>query len=398
MTIVTDLELPFLDTHDPRYQADPTPTYRKAHELGDWIMRIPEGFGILSYQDAAAILRHPGFGVFFSVEAAQSDYLALRTSENILSFRGKEHARLRRLAWPAFRPKEIEHWRPHVVEVINTLVDRVMPAGACDFIEQISEPYPLIVTAPILGIPLEEAERLAPLSHDWIKIFDFPHHPQNVAVIEQAWRDLESGLDGVVKYRRRHLGDDLLSLMIEAEDQGDRLSHDELIMLLVSLFVGALDTTRHQMSLGIGDFLEHPDQWERLRSRPELASGAVEEVMRYSSTIHSIGRVAIEHLEYRDILFPESTVVLIFVRSANRDPTVFADPNSFDIDRRSDHVTFGGGPHFCLGAPLARVELAEGLVALSKRWKRIERAGEPRYLPATGNFGATCLPLVFEGA
>src|SRR5262249_31630885 len=150
------------------------------------------------------------------------------------------------------------------------------------------------------------------------------------------------------------------------EDQGDRLSHDELIMLLVSLFVGALDTTRHQMSLGIGDFLEYPHQWELLRSRPELASGAVEEVMRYSSTIHTIGRVAVEDVVYRDVLFPGGTVVLIFVRSANRDPTVFTEPDSFDIDRRSDHVTFGGGPHFCIGAPLARVELAEGLIVLTK--------------------------------
>jgi cytochrome P450 len=396
MTTATDLDLPFLDTHDAAYQADPTDAYREAFARGWWLVRTPEGFGILSYRDAEAILHHAGFGVFFSFDRSLSPFLHERTRGNILSLRDEHHTRLRRLAWPAFRPRSMDVWRDHMRRVMSRLVDRVQEAGLCDFVADISEPYPVLVTSPILGIPLEEGLRLAPLSHDWIKIFDFPHHRDNVKAIEAAWAQLEASLDEVIAFRRRHPGNDLLTELIRAQDAGDRLTHEELLQLLVALFVGALDTTRHQMSLAVADFLAHPDQWETLRSSPEVLPLAVEEVLRYTSTIHTVGRVPLRDVEYRGVTFPRESVVLIFVRAVNRDPAAFREPDRFDIMRRSEHVSFGGGPHYCIGAPLARVEMAEGLGVLAERWSSVEPAGEPRYLPVTGNLGATSLPIRFR--
>jgi cytochrome P450 len=395
MTLASGLDLPYIDLADPSYQRDPSSWYRELIEQ-TWVVRVPQGFGVLTFDDADQILRHPDVSIYFDFPKEHSPFLNERAQRFILSLSGEEHSRVRRLARVAFTGREIERWRAHIQRTFRDLVDAVDVAGRCDFAQDISDPYPVLVTAPVLGIPVEDSVRLAPYSDDIITIFDAPRQAQNAARIEHAWRELEAALDEVVTTRRRNPGDDLVTKLIRAEDEGERLSHDELVMLLVALFVGGIDTTRHQLTLAMLSFIEEPQQWQLLADDTALVPQAIEETLRYNSTIHTVGRVARTDIEHRGVRFPAGSTIMVFVRSANRDPRRHEGADEFDITRRAEHLSFGAGPHFCVGAALARAELAEAFTALPRRWSHVELDGDPAFLPVTGNYGATSLPIRFH--
>jgi cytochrome P450 len=203
----------------------------------------------------------------------------------------------------------------------------------------------------------------------------------------------------MIAERRTAPRDDLLSDLIAIEEEGDRLSTEEMAMLAEAVLMAGTDTTRNQLACCIALFCDHPEQWALLAEQPELAPRAVEESMRYLGAVRATVRFASEDVVYRDVLFPQGTIVSTSLAGANRDPEVWEDPNDFDITavRPTAHMTFGSGIHFCMGAALARAELQEALPLLAQRMPGLTRNGPIEWKPATfGIWGPSYLPIRFE--
>jgi cytochrome P450 len=216
----------------------------------------------------------------------------------------------------------------------------------------------------------------------------------------RGWAELDAYVDQMVAERRHHLTDDLLSNLIRAEDPtfpGDRLTADELRMTVAGLLLAGTDTTRNQLAASLQVLLDHPDQWAVLRERPELAMPAVEESMRHSPAVCNTVRTVHGDVELGGYTFPNDTYIFVNSFAANRDPDTYQDPVRFDITREGAPavLTFGGGVHYCLGANLARLELAEGLKILARRMPNARRAGPAPWKPMLGMSGPTSLPVEF---
>jgi cytochrome P450 len=226
----------------------------------------------------------------------------------------------------------------------------------------------------------------------------------DLPVIEAAHEGMLGYVGALVEDRRRQgpdRPDDLLTELLAVEEEGDRLSTTELSGLVASLLLAGTDTTRNQLGLMLMELARHPDQWERLVAEPHLVRGAVEETLRFNPAVPATPRFVVEDVTYRDVTIPAGTVLSLSSRSANRDPEVVRCPMALDVaaDRGSWSVTtFGSGPHYCLGAALARAELQEALAVLVRRWRRFELDGEPEMKPVTGLYGPTRLRLRVEPA
>ena len=215
-------------------------------------------------------------------------------------------------------------------------------------------------------------------------------------VLEVKWPN--AYIDGMVTRRRDALTDDLLSDLIRAEVDGDRLTHDELLMLAGGILMAGTDTTRNQLAAAVQVLCDHPDQWALLAEHPELAPNAVEELMRYSPIIFSTMRVAVEDVELAGFTIPAGTLVIANTAAANRDPAVYDEPDRLDITREDPQamLTFGGGIHYCLGTHLARVELVEALTTITRRMPHPRRVGAAPWRPMTGITGPVTLPIEFD--
>lgn len=214
----------------------------------------------------------------------------------------------------------------------------------------------------------------------------------------RAWGELDDYVDDMVARRRHTLTDDLLSDLIRAEHDGDRLNAEELRMLAAAMLLAGTDTTRNQVAASIEVLCEHPDQWELLRDTPDLAMQAVDETMRHSPIASSLLRVVNEDVEFAGVLFPAGTIVLANTAAANRDPAIYDDPNRFDITREGlpPILNFGAGVHYCLGANLARLEIAEALKTVTRRISNPRRTGATSWKPIGGLSGPTSLPITFD--
>src|SRR5687767_6256980 len=216
--------------------------------------------------------------------------------------------------------------------------------------------------------------------------------------IKAAFDELDLYIRSMVERRRSQPADDLLSDLIAAEDAGDKLSLDELVMLCQSVLMAGTDTTRNQLACSVALLADHPDQWKMLAAKPEVAAGAVEETMRHLGAVRGTARIASEDIEYRDVVFPQGALVNTSLATANMDPSVYPDPHAFDITREvtAPHMTFGSGIHYCLGASLARAELQEALPILARRMPNMAVDGVVEWKPPTvGIWGPSRLPLRF---
>lgn len=238
---------------------------------------------------------------------------------------------------------------------------------------------------------------------DWLRDMARAFAPtafDDSATILWAWQQLDAYLDALIERRRRAAGDDLLSELIQAESDGDRLTRREILDLVAVLLVAGTDTTRNQLAAAIQVFSDHPEQWALLRDHPELAPDAVEEVMRYSPASFTCVRLAVEDVDVDGVVIPAGACVVVNTAAANRDPQRYEHPERFDITRRGRAavMTFGGGAHHCLGAHLARVELAEALVQMSTLMPRIRRTGRAPWRPIVGIAGPKTLAIQFDTA
>lgn len=283
--------------------------------------------------------------------------------------------------------------------VINELIDAVAADGTCEFVEQIARPYPIPVICALLGAPPEDWELFSKWAEDIFKVvsFDINLAEEEPAVLT-AWDAFNDYIDAMITARRKELTSDLLSELIRAEDDGDRLDSGEVQMLAFSILLAGTDTTRTQLGASMQALCEHPDQFELLRERPELAMKAVEETMRHSPSMCSTLRSVSEDVTVGEYTFPSGTFILVNTYAANRDPAVYAEPARFDITRTDPPpiLTFGGGAHYCLGANLARRELSEALKILAQRIANPRVAGPVPWRPLLGMSGPTSLQIRFD--
>lgn len=399
MPSVNDLDLPEVDLMGLDRQE--ALTVIAAARAEHWLARSPLGYVLTRYEDAVKMLRdkrfHSALALVREISGVPDAPHLKERRQSILSMEGPAHTRLRRLVAPAFTPASANRLRPVMEEVVTGLVDRVSQNGQCEFVEDICEPYPIPIICQLLGAPKEDWKLFSDWATDIFRIFnqDLAH---DLPAIERASDELETYTRAMVEERRQKPAVDLLSDLIAVEEAGDRLSTSELTMLAEAVLMAGTDTTRNQLACSVAVFAEHPEQWQLLAERPELAPRAVEESMRYLGAVRGTIRFAAEDAEFRDVLFPKGTFVSAALAGANRDPEVWDEPEAFDITapRESAQITFGSGIHFCLGAALARAELQVALPLLAQRMPNLTLDGPVEWKPSTfGIWGPARLPIRF---
>lgn len=363
----------------------------------------PHGPEVLSYHLVRSVLRDPRFqippGLNLLVQGITSGPLWDKVVNSLLCLEGEAHHRLRSLTSKAFTPRAILRLHDAMVDVMNEIVDRVAAAGRCDVVTDIARPYPVPIICALLGAPREDWQRFSLWADDVFKAFSFTVDLREVEpVVMRAWGQLDDYVDDMVARRRHSLTDDLLSDLIRAEDDGDRLNTAELRMLAGGLLLAGTDTTRNQVAASVHVLCEHPEQWDLLKEHPELAMRAVEETTRHSPIACGTLRLVVEDAELGGYLFPAGTMVLVNTAAANRDPAVYHDPDRVDITREGAPpiLTFGGGVHYCLGANLARREIAEALNVLAQRLPNPRTAGPVPWKPMVSLSGPMSLPIEFD--
>jgi len=394
------VNVPFIDTLDPAYDADLHAAHRGARETS-WYARTPLGLMLLRYEDVYWLLRDSRF------REQGSDALELAGirdgplwewfGEIVSNKEGEDHRRLRRLVSQAFTPRRVQRLRPLMREAANEFLDRFEADGACEFVSAFAAPYPVRVISALLGVPHEDFDRFHAWSTDLSLAFGSQIAPQR-ARIEAALCALGDYVDDLLAKRRQRPADDLISGLIAAEEAGDRLTGAELRAMITVLIFGGQDTTQCQLACAMASFLDHPDQFETLAGQPELAARATEEVLRFEPAGSGSPRVALEDVERHGFLIEAGTVVLPSAPAANRDPDAYPDPDRFDVARESPQpmLTLGGGTHYCLGASLARAELEEALPLIAQRLGRLQPGGEARWRVGSLIRGPERLPIQFE--
>lgn len=408
MTIQTALECPnVFEAGLPSIAYDHLTDPEEAHGvLADARAQAPIAIGpygpeLLSYELVRAVLRDNRFvtahAMGLAARGVTSGPLWDRAVNNILGMDGVAHHRLRRLVSKAFSPRAAKRLRTLTVEVITGLVEPFTRVGHCDVVADIAKGFPTQIICALLGAPAEDW----PLFSDWtddIKKFLEAGVADDAPLIEAAWNELDAYLEDLIDRRRSSLTDDLISDLIRAEEDGDRLTHDEMLMLCATLLGAGTDTTRHQLAAAVQTLCAHPAQWAMVARHPELAADAVHELMRYSPIIFGTIREAAEDVELAGVRIPAGTLVLANTASANRDPEAYDDPNRVDVTRANPAaiLNFGGGVHYCLGAHLARLELTEALRVITARMPNARVAGPVPWRAMNGITGPLSVPLEFD--
>ena len=404
MPLATDLQLPVFDYTDPDLRGDRFRDAIQAVAAQHWLATSPPGWLFVLDREAATFFlrtratQFPAMtiaGLFGITEGPLHEAMA----RNIISIEGDDHRRLRNLVNPAFTARAADRIRPAMRDHLAGLWATVADAGRCEFVGAIAKRYPALTIATVVGAPLEDADRL----HEWAtwfqRQFDAAAIFEQRERIEQAIVEFHDYAGALIEARRDDPADDLISTLLTATHEGDRLSEDECLDLVMNVLAGGVDTTQAQLAHGIRLFAEHPDQWRLLAAEPPLVPAAVEEVLRYEPITPFTARVTTEDVEFRGVTVPAGTVVMISTWAGNHDPAAIDDPHTFDItaDRgRAKPMTFGAGIHNCLGANLARAELQEAFAFLAPRMLELELDGEPRFDSILGVYGLDELPVRFR--
>jgi cytochrome P450 len=271
----------------------------------------------------------------------------------------------------AFTPKKVEQLRPAARAIAERLADGIVEAGgACELVTAFAEPLPPEVFARLFGLPVEDRDRMAHWASEIALAFGLSMPPAHVARVEAAAAELRAYSEERIAASRARPGDDLVSRLVAAEVDGQCLIDDEVIAMITGFVFAGAETTRRQLTAAVQLLAEHPGEWERLAAEPDLLAGAVEEILRHRGIVSGLTRRAEEPFDHDDLHLAEGGRLLLSFDAANHDPDRFEDPGSFVLDRPDAHahVTFGWGPHLCVGAGLARIELVEGLRALTARF------------------------------
>jgi sulfite reductase (NADPH) flavoprotein alpha-component len=391
-------DLPYLDMTDPNFSIRSAEV--NAAREKSWCARTNYGLAVLRYDEVHKLMRdarlRQGSYAWPKLNGV-SGVFAGWWERMLLSQEGANHARLRRLANPAFSPKLVISLRPEFAKLANELIDKFVEKGSCEFMADFAEPYATRVICMLLGLSHEKWRELADLAADMGLALGVTFK-QDLDTVDTATTKLFDYVMGLVnELRGQTLGEDFLSMLVRTNLESDEaLSEQELYDMIMLAIFGGIDTTRNQLGLAMDVFMNHPDQWALLGDNPELGKSAVEEVMRMRPTITWVTREAVEDFTYQGLEIKRGTTIHLFGQSAASDPRAYPDP-SFNITlERKPHFGFGGGAHFCLGHFIARGDMTEALAILAHRMRNPRVDGVARFLPDSGNTGPITLPIAFD--
>jgi cytochrome P450 len=395
---------------DPSVRDDPYPFYRQLREDAPRChIEMFDGWALSTHHDVTAVLREPrlssndrhrpNFEQFLEMARMFGFADLVENMTNVLLFLDPpDHTRIRRLAGKAFTPRAVEAMRPHVQEIVDGLLDAADGAGGMDVIEQLAQPLPVTVISEMLGLPESDWPQLTTWTRAMTKLLDPGDDLSIFMPAQDAMREIVEYLAELMAKRRVDPGDDLLSAFLHVEDEGARLTDDEVNTTVMLLFGAGHETTVNLIGNGLFALMRHRDQWVAFCDDPVgRAKGAVEELLRFDSPVQLTARNATCDLELDGLALQQGQQVVTMLGAANRDPEQFPDPDRLDIMRAENrHVAFGGGIHLCLGAPLARLEAQVALTSLATRHPALDLTTEhPRRKETVTLRGLEELPVTW---
>ncbi|HWC69861.1 MAG TPA: cytochrome P450 [Actinomycetota bacterium] len=390
---LTPLELGF-DPGDVGFVADPYPVYERLRAQAPIIYdEATDHWLVTRYDDVNALLRDRRFGRTYLHVATHEemgrpapppalDPFWHLINHGILDMEPPDHTRVRRLASKAFTPRMVESMRRPVQRLTDELVDAVEGTGEFDLLSAIAEPLPVAVIAELLGVPSADRHLLRPWSADICRMYELHPTEDDMRIASRASTEFSDYLRALSRSRRDAPAGDLISELALVVDEGERLTEDELIGTCVLLLNAGHEATVNVTGNGWWALFRNPAALDRLRAEPELVPPAIEELMRWDTPLQLFERWVLEDVEVHGVRVPKGAELGLVFGSANRDPAVFDAPDELRIDRDPNpHLTFGAGIHFCLGAPLARLELQTSFATVLRRLPTLEPADEPRWKP-----------------
>jgi len=399
---------PLFDYYSPEFRADPYAFYRRLRQEDPVHWGLPfepyfdGAWHIATYADVSAMLKDPRLG---KAEAANERMAALPIEAqeylgmlNLALLRADppDHTRLRALVSKAFTPRMVENLRPRIVATATALLDEAEASPEIDLIHQYAFPLSITVITEMLGLTYDDREQLKRWSAALVAAQECKRTPEIYGPASQASAELVAFFHEQIVRQREHPRPGILSDLIAVRDQdGDRLSENELIVTCALLLIAGHDTTVNLIGNGTLALLRDPDQLALLRENPQLISSAVEEFLRYDSSSQMTGRIAREDVEYGGKVIHQGDQINLLMGSANHDPAQFSNPDQLDITRKDNrHIAFGHGIHFCLGAPLARLEAQVAIPLLLQRWPHVRLTdAEPERRQTIGFRGLNHLPV-----
>lgn len=392
---------------DPANRANPYPVYQQLREqTQDGPLHPGTAVSVLAtFADCNAMLRHPQA----SSDRRKSNIIQRQLAKypnltlgkpSFLGLDAPDHTRLRKLASKAFAPKVINAMAGDVQQLVDGLLDDIARRGTFNLVSDFAYPLPVAVICRMLGVPLEDETEFsrasALLGQSLDPVFALTGQAaENIDERIEASRWMWDYFIDLIAARRRNLGDDLLSALIQVEEAGDQLTEDEIISTCTLLLIAGHETTVNLIANASLAMLRDPKQWELLGQNADRAPLVIEETLRYDPPVHMVARVADGDMSIRDFTFPGGEWVLLMLGAAQRDPEIGADLEVFDPDRAEiKHLAFGHGPHFCLGAPLARLEAKLALSSITARFPEARLIGEPTYKPNVTLRGLADLPVM----
>ncbi|HKP44654.1 cytochrome P450 [Mycobacterium sp.] len=393
MTTTAESQTLLLELLDPANRADPYPAYEQIREHGPLQLPDMNLTVFSSYADCDDVLRHPSSASDrLKSTAAQREIAAGAQPRRFgppgfLFLDPPDHTRLRRLVSKAFVPKVVKALESDINALVDSLLDEVAAAGRFEVIADLAYPLPVAVICRLLGVPLEDepkfshASALLAQALDPVVTFTGEAH-DTVDEIVEAGLWLRGYLRELIARRRSEPGEDLMSGLIHVEESGDQLTEEEIIATCNLLLIAGHETTVNLIANAILAMLREPSQWKSLAASPQRVSAVVEETLRFDPPVQLMGRIAADDMAIGGVTVPKGDVMMLLLAAAHHDPLAFDRPGEFDPDRDNiRHLGFGKGPHFCLGAPLARLEAAVALTKVTARFPHARLAGEPVYKP-----------------
>jgi cytochrome P450 len=393
MTTAADSQALLVQLLDPSNRANPYPAFSHIRDRGP--LQLPDmTLNVFStFQDCDEVLRHPSSASDRLKSTAAQRQIAEGADirpfgpPGFLFLDPPDHTRLRKLVSKAFAPKVVKALEPDIAALVDSLLDEVAAAGRFEVVDDLAHPLPVAVICRLLGVPFEDepqfsrASALLATALDPVSAFSGQVR-HDVDEMLQAGLWLRGYLRDLIARRRRDPGEDLMSALITVEESGDQLSEEEIVATCNLLLIAGHETTVNLIANAILAMLRHPAQWSALAADPQRVSAVVEETLRYDPPVQLVGRIAAEDMTIGGADVPKGDVMMLLLAAAHRDPAAFDRPDEFDPDRDTiRHLGFGKGPHFCLGAPLARVEAAVALTKVTERFPQARLAGEPQYKP-----------------
>lgn len=383
------------NVNDPAFLEDPFPFFELGRQMSPLSLPNIDLWMAFSYDECQAMLRDHATWSSYSQQDPEAPPPSMLGSDP------PRHTRLRALVSQAFTPRMVEQLEPRIREIAAELLDPAVEAGACDLVDTLAYPLPVIVISEILGVPAEDRDKFKVWSDEVVASLGtgVGGAGEGREVRQETFEEMRDYLMAMADERRKNPKGDLISGLVQAEMDGEKLTFDEILQMLILLLVAGNETTTNLIGNTALEFMAHPDEFAKVLAEPGLIPSALEEVLRYNSPVQATLRRPTRDVELSGKPIPQGTPVLVWLAAANRDPAQFAEPLRFDVARTPNrHLAFGMGIHFCLGAPLARLEARVAVEELLKRVKGFERTTDG-LLPRVPTFimrGVTSLPVAFE--